>query len=413
MDSDDCNNFSMNDETSKDLANTKKRVNTPVVVLTISHAVQHFYAAGIALTYPFVIIAFHTSYTILGIYLTIGGVVGGMLQGATWLVRKFSTRAVLGTQNLGLAVAAAIGGASATLGVFGLSRIFAAFVYWPQHPLGSAYLTEHYPSRKASVLSWHTIGGTIGTMSIPLVLSVAIANYGWRTSLYLLGVPLALGGVYVLRYLGADRVQGSDEEKTQRSLADQLRALGNRSSLTVLVTSVISAAGRGLGVLSAYVPAFLHRGTRLSTIDVGIVFTVMSIGGIIGPLLAGRLADQVGRKITLVTTYIFGAVTISVFVMVGNSIWLLCLVGLAVGFFAYSESPLLQAIFSETVVQAESRQAFGLFFAIAYGIGSFWLIVVGAMVDRYGFRPAFFAIAGSFIISAAIITTLPRTPTRR
>ena len=402
----------MTDHTTEASSKTKRRINSPVVVLTISHAVQHFYAAGIALTYPFVIIAFHTSYTTLGVYLTIGGVVGGMLQGATWLVRKFSTRAVLGTQNLGLAIAAALGGASATLGVFGLSRIFAAFVYWPQHPLGSAYLTEHYPTRKASVLSWHTIGGTIGTMSIPLVLSVAIANYGWRTSLYLLGVPLALGGFYVLRFLGADRVQGLDEAGTQRSLADQLRALGNRSSLTVLVTSVISAAGRGLGVLSAYVPAFLHRGTHISTIYVGIVFTVMSVGGIIGPLIAGRLADRVGRKITLLTTYLFGAVTISIFVMVGDSIWLLCLVGVAVGFFAYSESPLLQAIFSETVVQAESRQAFGLFFAIAYGIGSFWLIVIGAMIDHYGFRLAFFAISASFIISAAIIATLPKAHPR-
>ncbi len=390
----------------------KRRTHNSILVLTVSHAVQHFYAAGIALTYPFVILAFHTSYTTLGIYLTIAGVIGGALQSATWLVRKFSTRAVLGAQNIGLALAAALGGASATLGIFGISRIFAALVYWPQHPLGSAYLTERYPKRKASVLSWHTIGGTIGTMSIPLVLSVAIANFGWRTSLYLLAIPLALGGFYVFRALDVDQSPHHDDMAAQRPLLAQIKALGNRSSVTVLVTSVISAAGRGLGVLSAYVPAFLHRGTTLSTIDIGVVFTVMSIGGIVGPLAAGRLADQLGRKIALLITYIFGATTIAVFMLVGNSFLLLCLVGVAVGFFAYSESPLLQAIFSETVSGAESRQAFGLFFAIAYGIGSFWLFAIGAMIDSYGFHSAFYVIAASFLVSAAIIITLPKSRVR-
>ena len=380
----------------------------PVAVLTVSHAVQHLYNAGIALTYPFVIVAFHTSYTTLGIYLTISGVLGGLLQGATWLVRKHSTRSVLGFQNFGLAVAAAAGAASGTLGLFGLARVFSALVYWPQHPLGSAYLTNRYPKRKGSVLAWHTTGGTIGTMAVPILLSVAIAAFGWRDALYLLAIPLALGGVYVATALARDRVDQEEHEVAARPLSAQIRALANRSSATILVASVISAAGRGLGVLAAYIPAYLHHQKTLSTIEIGVVFTVMSVGGIAGPLFAGWLADRIGKRVALLGTYVIGAIMIAAFILAGSSMLALSVMALLVGIFAYSESPLLQAMFADTVNPAESRQAFGLFFAIAFGIGSFWLFAIGLLIDKAGFHAAFYAIAASFAVAALVIATLPR-----
>ncbi|MDA8397883.1 MAG: MFS transporter [Actinomycetota bacterium] len=380
----------------------------PVAVLTVSHAVQHLYNAGIALTYPFVIVAFHTSYTTLGIYLTISGVLGGLLQGATWLVRKHSTRSVLGFQNFGLAVAAAAGAASGTLGLFGLARVFSALVYWPQHPLGSAYLTNRYPKRKGSVLAWHTTGGTIGTMAVPILLSVAIAAFGWRDALYLLAIPLALGGVYVATALARDRVDQEEHEVAARPLSAQIRALANRSSATILVASVISAAGRGLGVLAAYIPAYLHHQKTLSTIEIGVVFTVMSVGGIAGPLFAGWLADRIGKRVALLGTYVIGAIMIAAFILAGSSMLALSVMALLVGIFSYSESPLLQAMFADTVNPAESRQAFGLFFAIAFGIGSFWLFAIGLLIDKAGFHAAFYAIAASFAVAALVIATLPR-----
>ncbi|MBO0894462.1 MAG: hypothetical protein J2O39_08800, partial [Acidimicrobiales bacterium] len=71
--------------------------------MTTSHAVQHVYVAGIALTYPFVVTQFHISYAALGVVLTVAGVVGGVLQGAAGLIRRASARALLAAQNVLLA----------------------------------------------------------------------------------------------------------------------------------------------------------------------------------------------------------------------------------------------------------------------------------------------------------------------
>ncbi len=49
------------------------------------------------------------------------------------------------------------------------------------------------------------------------------------------------------------------------------------------------------------------------------------------------------------------------------------------------------------------RAAFGLYFAISYGIGSIWLAVTGLIIDRWGFHASFLVMAGSFVASALVI----------
>lgn len=379
-------------------------------LLTFSHAVQHFYAAGLALTYPFVINEFHVSYSSLGIVLAISGVVGGLLQGAAGLVRKYSARFLLSGQNIGLAIATLLGAASPGFAFFGAMRFLGSFVLWPQHPVGSAYLSEMFPKKRGTVLSWHTTGGTIGTLLVPIITTSIIANFGWRTALVALSIPMAIGGFVVIGRLPleASHVKGSKaHEEAMRtpggpSILTQI--VRNKSALMVVASATVAAAGRGLGILTAFVPLYLKDGAHLSTVTVGLVYTVLVAGGVVGPLIAGWLSDRIGRKGVLITAYLGGAVSMVLFVQHYSSVWLLAGVSLIMGVLAYSESPLIQSLFSDAMGPKQARAAFGVFFAIAYGVGALWLALVGALIDRYGFQTAFYVMAGSFVISALIIT---------
>ncbi|MGH3282567.1 MAG: hypothetical protein ACRDNW_26015, partial [Trebonia sp.] len=44
-----------------------------LVVMTAAHGIQHFYVAGLAVTYPFVVDQFHVSYAVLGLWLFAAG----------------------------------------------------------------------------------------------------------------------------------------------------------------------------------------------------------------------------------------------------------------------------------------------------------------------------------------------------
>ena len=90
--------------------------------MVASHAVQHFYVGGLAITYPLVVDAFHVSYGLLGAVLTAAGLLGGLLQGAAGLIQRVPARAVLAAQNITLAVATALGAVAQGFAGFGAAR---------------------------------------------------------------------------------------------------------------------------------------------------------------------------------------------------------------------------------------------------------------------------------------------------
>jgi MFS family permease len=70
--------------------------------------------------------------------------------------------------------------------------------------VGSAYLSDRFTQRRATALSWHTAGGSLGTVVVPVLMSAAIAAAGWRWALVALGVALCAGGLLVPAALPAD-----------------------------------------------------------------------------------------------------------------------------------------------------------------------------------------------------------------
>ncbi|MGI8451209.1 MAG: MFS transporter, partial [Streptosporangiaceae bacterium] len=93
--------------------------------------------------------------------------------------------------------ASVLGAVAPGFGVFGAARVLGAAVSWPQHPVGSAYLSQRFPHRRATVLSWHTAGGSLATVAAPLLLSAVVTVAGWRWALMILGMALAAGGLLV------------------------------------------------------------------------------------------------------------------------------------------------------------------------------------------------------------------------
>jgi MFS family permease len=381
-----------------------------LVVMVVAHGVQHFYVAGLAVTYPFVVADLHVSYAVLGAVLTVAGVAGGLLQGAAGLLKRARARSILGAQNAGLAASALLGAVAPGFGLFAGGRILGALVSWPQHPVGSAYLSDRFPKRRGTVLSWHTAGGSIGTVTVPLIATAVIATAGWRWALVVLGACLAVGAVLV--GVGLPVEHHRDVAAIAGAPKVPLRELVRRPGVAaVLAASTIAAGGRGLGTLSTYVPADLRSHLGLPAVTVGAVFTVMMVASVAGPVLGGNLADRVGRRKTLVVTYLAAAGALCAFGFAGRGLDVLIPVAIPVGLLAYAESPLLQAVFSDLVGPGVARSAFGIFFAIAYGVGALWTAVLGWIITVAGFPVAFCTMAASFVAAGAIIAIcLPPVP---
>jgi MFS family permease len=378
-----------------------------VGLVSFSHALQHVYVAVLPLTYPLAVVEFHTSYTALGLLLGVVAAVGGFLQGAAFLYERLAARLVLTAQNVLMAATAVMIALAPTFAIFGAGRFLGAVVSSPQHPVGNAVLARAFPERSGTVLSWHTTGGNVGTLMVPLLASLVIARWGWRSAVLLAAVPIALGGLLVWFRLREKPPERRPHESEARSFTVR-EVLKTRSAVVVLVASTIAAGGRGLGVVNGYVPAYLASGLHLNQLLVGVIFTVVLAGSVAGPVASGIVADRVGRWVVVVITYLLGGAALAAFGMTGPNLVLLLMFGLLVGVFAYAESPLLQALWADATRGAPQQAAFGAYFAISYGAGSAWIAILGWTIDHLGFTATFWIMGASFVAATAVLMLAPR-----
>ncbi len=383
-----------------------------------SHAGQHAYVAGLGVAIPFVVAAFHTNYAVVGALLSVSAVAGSLLQSLALVVRRTSARVLLLGQNLGSTFGAALSALAPGIAIFMGGRFIQAVTGWPQHPIGSSYLSNRHPERRGTILSWHVTAGNIGTLAAPLAVSAVIASGGWQWGFWLLAIVLATTTVGVALWLPTpwhrlpavstqlepSTPKGSDDLGSLGSFRHQvMQLLRQRSVLALLVAGTIAAGGQGIGILGVYVPAYLHSSLHFSALKLGVVLTVVYIGAVIGPVLMGSIADHVGHRRILLANYALGAVALLAFVAVGKGDIGLGLVGLAMGIFSYSELALRQTLFSDYLSGGLARAGFGIFFTVSQAIGALWVAVIGLVVTDVGFAQAFLTMACTFLAAGIVV----------
>ena len=380
------------------------------------------------LIYPIIQLQYHLSYTQIGLIVAIPSAVGGFLQIVFGLLSRYILRKVmLGVGNILVGVSTFFTGTIVgfwSLMIWGMmSRIAGA----PQHPVGSSYLTDRYGrKRHGYALAWHVAGGNIGTLAVPLIAGPLLGLWGWRPVLYLAALPGIIFGIAILilvdernlldhRVTRKQQASGREEHPGPSRWQDGLKAmfapLRNRTLAIIMLVSIIAAGGRGLGNVTTYVPLYLQNIRHLDTGTISVLFTILLIGSVLGPLLGGRLSDRLGRRLMLYIFYGGSAVTTILFVFLagpGMPVWLIPVSLLLMGFAVYAESPLLQAYLADSATPAMRDNAFGLYFALAFGVGSIWSGILGWMIDRFGFGAAFWTMAATYVIAGLLLTLLPR-----
>jgi MHS family proline/betaine transporter-like MFS transporter len=145
-----------------------------------------------------------------------------------------------------------------------------------------------------------------------------------------------------------------------------------------------------------------------------VMYGVLIVLSVPMPLIAGWLSDRVGRRPVIIGVYVGGAVAVVVFMLVGPSLVGLWLGIVLMGLFSFAESPQLQALLADIAPSTIRDASFALYFTLAFGVGSLWTALYGALIDWLG-EPTglplvFWLMAGSFVLAAlAVIPIRERT----
>ncbi|HEY8678784.1 MAG TPA: MFS transporter [Candidatus Dormibacteraeota bacterium] len=385
-----------------------------LVIISGSHAVIHAYSTLMPLVYPLALTDLNFSVVALGLMVGISNLSGGLLQlGAGGLARVIQRHSLIGWGAVLMGVAGAVTGTANTFAQFFAGNLLRSVSTSAQHPLGNSLLSDLYEkSRRGMAISGHVAGGNIGTVLLTPVVGVLLNAWGWRNAVLLLTIPALIAGIAVVTSIH----ERSRPARTNTVFGDIMDGLAEvrRSSNLVLIflASLIAAGGRGLGVVILVIPLYLKLHLHLSNGYVTLLYSVLLVGSVVGPLVGGPLSDRIGRRTLLLIAYPLSTVTTLVVLMTPASGPWLAIALAAMGLVVYVESPILQAFLADEAPASQRDAIFSLYFAVAFGVGALWAAAVGVAIGRLGFGPVFVMMAATYLAAAVCVVAM-REPARR
>ena len=384
-----------------------------LVLLSTGHAAIHALSALLPLVYAIVIVEFGLDERDIGTFIAITTAVGGTMQLAYGVLTRYVARPVLlAGGQLVFGVGLLFGGLSSSighlLGAISVTRVGAS----PQHPVGNALLSDTYPEeRRGFAISAHIAGGNVGTVLVPFVGGALLATIGWQATLAVFGIPALVIGVLIALLVREDRADYRETVRASGSAREHLReVLGRRDLRLIIGASLVAAGGRGLDIVAPFMVLYLAGPLGFDDGTVTLLYALLLVGAVIGPILAGTLSDRYGRRPTLVAYYLLSALGILVFVAVGANLVLLVPLLLPFGTAVFSESPVLQAYLADRASGPIRDVAFAVYFTFAFGIGAVWAFVIGSIIGEFGYPVAFGVMAASYVAAAVLLLAVRDRP---
>jgi predicted MFS family arabinose efflux permease len=246
---------------------------------------------------------------------------------------------------------------------------------------------------------------------VGVLAATLVAQLGWRLSVVLLGLP-AIATAAALHWFIRESGIDARGRAAAGSLRDAYRTvLADHDLRWLFVSSILGGGARGLGVLNVFVPLYLGTVLHLPIETIGLMYALLLVASVPGPIVAGRLSDQYGRRRLIVLVYVGGAASLAAFVLAGRDIPLVWVGIAALSVFSFVESPQLQALLADITPSAIRDAAYSTYFALSFGVGSMWGLLYGALVTldpERGLTTIFWIMAGANVLAALAVLPIRR-----
>jgi FSR family fosmidomycin resistance protein-like MFS transporter len=390
-----------------------------VWVITIGHALTHWYPATFYLLLPLIGNELGLSYGQIGSILTVQAVAAAIsnIPGGI-LVDSVGKKSLLMALSLFW-----IGAPYLAMGftdAYWIMLVCSALVgignnLW--HPTAIPLLAQRFPERRGLAVAIHGMGGNVGDAVAPLVVGAMLAAISWRSVVVMNVVPGVIMSVLILIYLGRQSRQsgpvaadGAKAKKKRLTLRDIRNLLGDKTILMLCTGSSFRSMTQS-GLLT-FLPLYLAREMNYSLFWVGIwMFTLQAAGFAAAPI-AGHLSDKMGRRRIIMGSMAMTALVLVLMAFAGGSSLFVLAIGF-LGFFLFAIRAVMQAWILDASPANMGGTAIGVLFgmqAVGSAIGP---LVGGILADSYGLTATFYFLAATIVIANIFIVFTPGAPQHR
>lgn len=265
----------------------------------------------------------------------------------------------------------------------------------------SVLVLRWFSENRATALTLISTGSSLGQALFYQLAAVLIVTLGWRTT-YAIFAALLLALIPACLRLVRDSPPALSPAAARPHGAGPATF---RAALKGPAFSLLAGAYLACGftdfMITTHLPAL--------AMDIGLTpgvgaraLSVLALGNVAGLLLAGRLADRIGNRLTLGAVYLVRALALTSLAFVGGRS---SLYGFAFvfGLTFFTTAPLTSALVSDLYGLALTGRVFGALGAIHHLAGALGAWLAGAVFDwRGSYLPVF--LLGAMLVYAA--TTL-------
>ena len=375
-----------------------------MTLLAGGHLGTDFANGALPALLPFLVDRFGLTYTLAATLMLASTVSSSLVQplfglwsdrrGAIWLLPLG-----VGLAGIGIALAADAPTYWSCLALVVVSGIGVA----AYHPEGSKFAAYASGRRRASGMSAFSIGGNVGFALGPIVATPLVVVFGLRGGLVLALPCLAIAGALVAagRFLAGFA--------PDRAAHDAAASGQDRPGALTLLLGVIAFRSLAWFGLITFVPLW-EVSLGHSKAHGNHLLALMLLAGGAGTIVAGPLADRIGRRPVLLGSLLLAAPLIAVFIEVGGvpgAIALMLVGACVIGTFGVT------MVMSQEYLPRHIGMASGLSVGLSIGLGGIAAVALGALADTVDLRSALWVCAVAPIGALALGLLLPSSTTTR
>ena len=357
-------------------------------LVILSHALNHTYDALMPVLYPSMITEFKLSYGLVGLLVMGYRLSSGALQIIMGFLGRFVRRKyMLGLGMIWQSVANSLIVVSQGFETVFIGRTLAGIGSSPQHPTGAAYIAENFSRKRLGrAMGLNITAAQCGRFIAPFVGSLVLSSLGWRTTLLAFSIPGFLIGTMFLLIKEPKRSRDRADQSNLTILSRGMHeVLHNRTVLVIMIVEMVMAFRAGA---ADFIPSYIVRDIGTSSLEAGVLFTVFLGSGIPAPYFWGYLSDRFERRRVLMVAMAAASALWFLLPYSENSLQLVSIL-IPLGFVCQGVGGIIQA-FVGAATTAENRDlVYGIYFTLAYSVGSLSPVILGYIADSLGFQLGF------------------------
>jgi FSR family fosmidomycin resistance protein-like MFS transporter len=357
------------------------RANAKLIsLLALGHFVVDLNQGSLPALLPFLKAAHQLSYAAVATIVLAANVASSLVQPVFgYFADQSARRWMLPTSVLLTGAGFALMGLAPGYGTLVTLVLLMGFGVAAYHPEGYKTATSVAGERKATALSWFSLGGNVGVALGPPVITALVTAVGLAGSLGLL-VPTLIVTALLLAVLPSF----AESATPRAAAAAAARGVNMPRAMALLVLVVTIRSWATLG-FTTFVPFYYIDVLGADPRLVGPLLFVFLGAGALGTVVAGPLADRWGPRAftqwVLLAALPFGAL----FLVVKG---VLAFVVLGIFGALLTSSFTVSVVLGQAYLPRNAGMASGLIVGFAIGAGGVGVAALGWIADRYGLPTA-------------------------